>query len=199
MVCQKAFKLPQQQKMAVLPVERVSLQGPFHHSAVDMMGPFNVKMYGRALHKVYVAVFTCMSMRSVHAEVVFKMDADSFINALVRFSARRPGVTSLISDRGTNFVATRSILRSELRRLNEEAAPELRKRGVEWPLIPAHTPHYGGVWERVVGLFKKHMATSMGGDPLHLDTFNTMIVEIEGILNRRPLTTLSDDSRDLEP
>ena len=132
-------------------------------------------------------------------EVTSKMDADSFVNALVRFSARRPGVTSLISDRGTNFVATRSILRSELRRLNEEVAPELRKRGVEWSLIPAHTPHYGGVWERVVGLFKKHLATSIEGDALQIDTFNTVIVEIEGILNRRPLTILSTDSRDLEP
>ena len=78
---------------------------------------------GRALHKVYVAVFTCMASRSVHAEVVFKMDVDSIVNALVRFTARRPRLT----DRGTNLVATRSILRSELRRLNEEVAPELRK------------------------------------------------------------------------
>merc|ERR1739842_153949 len=104
------------------------------------MGPMKVKMSGRALHKVYVAVFTCLATRSVHAEVTFKMDADSFINALVRFSARRPGVTSLISDRGTNFVATRSVLRSELRRLNEEVAPHLQRKGVEWSMIPANTP-----------------------------------------------------------
>ena len=75
----------------------------------------------------------------------------------------------------------------------------MRKKGIEWSLIPAGTPHYGGVWERVVGLFKRHLATSIDGDPLHVDTFNTVIVEIEGILNRRPLTILSADSRDLEP
>ena len=56
-----------------------------------------------------------------------------------------------------------------------------------------------GMWERVVGLFKRHLATSIEQDAMHVDTFNTVIVEIESILNRRPLTILSTDSRDLEP
>ena len=66
-------------------------------------------------------------------------------------------------------------------------------------MIPANTPHYGGVWERMVGLFKKHLATTLSGDAMNVDTFNTVIVEIEAILNRRPLTILSSDSRDMEP
>ena len=131
--------------------------------------------------------------------MVYKMDADSMINAMVRFSARRPGVEKMFSDRGSNFVATKSILRKELKELNETTAPELMKRGIEWSFIPAYTPHYGGAWERMVGLFKKHLATVGSGDPMHVDTFNTVIIEIESILNRRPLTILSQDSRDLEP
>ena len=121
------------------------------------------------------------------------------INAMVRFIARRPGGTKMFSDRGTNFVATNSILKKELKGLNEATAPQLLKRGIEWSFIPAYTPHYGGAWERMVSLFKKHLATAGSGDPMHVDTFNTVIIEIESILNRRPLTILSQDSRDLEP
>ena len=36
------------------------------------------------------------------------------------------------------------------------------------------------------------------GDALQFDVFNTIIVEIEGILNRRPLTQISTDSKDVE-
>ena len=53
--------------------------------------------------------------------------------------------------------------------------------------------------EKCIRLFKKHLATVGSGDPMHVDTFNTVIIEIESILNRRPLTILSQDSRDLEP
>ena len=34
---------------------------------------------------------------------------------------------------------------------------------------------------------------------MHVDTFNTVIIEIESILNRRPLTIMSQDSKDMEP
>ena len=100
------------------------------------MGPFLVKLNGRADHKVYVAVFTCFESRSVHAEVVFKLDADSAINAIARFNARRPGLNHLYSDRGTNFVAANSILEKELNDINKEAAPELSKKNIVWTFNP---------------------------------------------------------------
>jgi hypothetical protein len=81
---------------------------------------------------------------------------------------------------------------------NASCKNELQKRGLDWEFIPAGTPHYGGYWERIVGMFKKHLKSATRGDVLHIDTFNTVVVEIEGILNRRPLTSLSDDPNDTE-
>ena len=49
-----------------------------------------------------------------------------------------------------------------------------------------------------MGLFKKTLSGISKGDVLHYDTFATAVVEAEGILNRRPLTHISTDSRDLE-
>ena len=60
-------------------------------------------------------------------------------------------------------------------------------------------PHTGGgVWERIIGMFKRHLACVLSGEIQHIETFTTMIVEIEGVLNRRPLTAVSSDSRDSE-
>ena len=72
------------------------------------------------------------------------------------------------------------------------------KKGIQWEFNPPNSPHRGGVWERVVGLFKKHLAGMMAGDAPQFDVFNTMVTEVEGILNRRPLTQISTDSKDVE-
>ena len=105
-VCQKKFKSPMTQKMAPLPAPRVTQMAPFEETGVDLMGHFKVKIQNsRATHKIWVAIFTCLSMRSVHAKLVFHLDADSMINAIVRFNARRPGLRRFTSDRGTNLVA----------------------------------------------------------------------------------------------
>ena len=68
-----------------------------------------------------------------------------------------------------------------------------------WTFIPPRAPHRGGVWERVVGMFKRHIAAQSISDPLHVDVLSTLIVEIESIINRRPLTAISSDPRDCEP
>ena len=104
----------------------------------------------------------------------------------------------LYSDRGTNFVAAHSILTKELAEINKVAAPSLAKKNIIWQFNPPHAPHRGGTWERVVGLFKKTLSGISKGDVLHFDTFATAVTEAEGILNRRPLTHLSTDSRDME-
>ena len=68
-----------------------------------------------------------------------------------------------------------------------ESNHQLLEKGLQRSFIPAGTPSYGGLWERVIGLFKRHLASATRGDVLHVDTFNTIIIEIEGILNRRPI------------
>ena len=197
--CQRNFKRPENQRMAPLPERRVKELAPFEESGVDLMGHFFVKMNGRANHKVWIAVFTCLVTRSVHTELLYNLDADSMINAIVRFAARRPGVRRFTSDQGTNLVGANNVLKKEMQSWNASSTQQLQRRGLEWEFIPASTPHYGGCWERVVGLFKRHLASISSGDVLHVDTFNTAVIEAEGILNQRPLTTLSDDPRDSEP
>ena len=56
--------------MADLPSARLQIdQPPFSHVGVDYFGPFHVKQ-GRALVKRYGCVFTCMTVRAIHIEVL---------------------------------------------------------------------------------------------------------------------------------
>ena len=71
-----------QQKMASLPQDRVTpSKPPFTHVRVDLFGPFTVRC-GRTTTKRYGALFTCLTIRAVHIEIVHSMDTESFINAL---------------------------------------------------------------------------------------------------------------------
>ena len=85
-----------------------------------------------------------------------------------------------------------------MKKLNEEASPHLARRGITWQFNPPYSPHRGGVWERVVGLFKRTLSGISKGDAMHFETFVTAVTEAEAILNCRPLTQISTDSRDLE-
>ena len=186
------------QKMATLPSFRVNPLPPYEYTGLDLFGPIGVKINKRASWKVWVVVFTCMSTRSVHAEIVMKQDASSLILAICRFAARNPNVRHFISDRGSNMTAADKILKQQLANYNESAAQQLKRKGIQWDFIPTATPHYGGVWERVVGLFKKHIKAMAIGESIHYDVFQTAIVEIEAALNRRPLTAVPAESNSCE-
>ena len=91
-----------------------------------------------------------MATRAVHFEVLRSMSASCFIDALLRFQARRPAIRHLFSDNGTNFTASDKELRAEMEAWNLSATPELRLTGVQWTFNPPVAPHRGGVWERLV-------------------------------------------------
>jgi len=197
-VCQIMFKPPCRQKMAPLPAPRLETTAPFQTTGIDCAGPFLVKLNGRADHKVYVLVMTCFQSRAVHLETLFKLDADAAINAIIRFKARRPALRTIYSDNASNFQKADKWLQKEIAKVNEKLPQELNKQGISWTFIPPYSPNYGGTWERVVGLMKRHLKTALIGDKLHYETFTTIVTEIEGILNKRPLTSISTDSRDFD-
>jgi len=87
--CRRVYSQPAVQKMADLPVERVTPdKPPFTFIGLDFFGPFLVKV-GRSMVKRYGCIFTCLAVRAVHIEVAHSLETSSFINALQRFIARR--------------------------------------------------------------------------------------------------------------
>ena len=101
--CQRMLRQPGNQKMADLPTERVNVCNPFEVTACDVFGPMTVKHGRRGTQKRWVLLFTCMTTRAVHFELLRDMTSSTFINAVVRFHARRPGLRNLFSDNGTNI------------------------------------------------------------------------------------------------
>ncbi|KAK3886009.1 hypothetical protein Pcinc_009834 [Petrolisthes cinctipes] len=189
-----------QQKMANLPVDRITPnEPPFTNTGVDCFGPFFTKK-GRSQVKRYGVIFTCLTVRAVHIEVADSLTTDSFINALRRFVARRGQVKMLRCDRGTNFVGAERELREAMSEWNESRIHEtLLKKGIVWQFNPPHASHFGGAWERQIRTVRKVLNATMNEQTLTDDSLTTLMCEIEAVINSRPLTTVSSDDQDLMP
>ena len=150
--------------------------------------------------KRYGCLFTCLKIRAVHIEVVHSLDADSFINALQRFIARRGQVKMLISDNGTNFVGASKELQVAIEKWNTNRIDNfLRQNSIQWKFNPPSASHMGGVWERQIRSVRRILNVLMKEQVVDDESLSTLFCTVKSIINNRPLTTVSDDHRDPEP
>ncbi|XP_051162195.1 uncharacterized protein LOC127282137 [Leptopilina boulardi] len=192
-------------KMGNLPEVRLKSARPFENVGVDFCGYFFVKekkYRNKNRIKIYVAVFVCMVTKAIHLEVVCDLTTDAFLACLRRFFARRGKCKALYSDNGTNFKGAKNELEELYSMLNSEKDREkitknLAEQKIEWHFIPPRTPHFGGIWEAAARSFKHHLKRTIGETLLCYDEFETLVCEIEAILNSRPLTPMSSDPHDL--
>lgn len=63
-------------------------------------------------------------------------------------------------------------------------------------MIPAHAPHFGGLWEAGVKSTKYHLKRVLGESKLNFEEFTTIVAEIEACLNSRPLYPQTEDPKD---
>lgn len=194
--CVRCFRTnpqPLQPFMSDLPSYRVNQVKPFSVVGVDLGGPFRIKLgshRGAKMDKAYLCLFICLATKAVHLEVVSTLSTDGFIAALRRFVGRRGRCNTIHADCGTNFVGAKNQLSS----LMQQASNEQK---IEFKFNPPGAPHFGGVWEIQIKAAKSHLYRVVGDQVLTFEELTTLFVQIESILNSRPLYPISSDPNDL--
>ena len=206
--CKKLRGRPLTQIMADLPKDRLDTPpAPFTNVGFDVFGPWTIqtrKLRGGALNsKRWGLVFTCLNCRAIHIEIIESMDTNSFLCALRRFFAIRGPATLLRCDRGTNFIGGQSELDEAMKSLDQRIINNyVTNQNCEWQFNPPRASHFGGVWERQIGTIRRvldGMFLSLGSHQLTHELLVTLMAEVTGIVNSRPIATISVDPEQPQP
>ncbi|XP_062557970.1 uncharacterized protein LOC134222838 [Armigeres subalbatus] len=131
-------------KMSQLPRFRSTpFVRPFTFVGIDYFGPYFVKN-GRSAVKRWVAIFTCLTVRAIHLELVYALSTDSCKKAVRRFIARRGAPQEVYTDNGTNFIGASRELEDELRSINGTLSSTFTDANTKWRFNPPLAPHMGG-------------------------------------------------------
>ncbi|XP_064081914.1 uncharacterized protein LOC135198274 [Macrobrachium nipponense] len=146
------------------------------------------------MDKVYIVVFTCTSTRACHLEVVKDLTSTAFLNSFRRFTARRSCPRRIVSDNATNFKTGSSLIQSLYD--DTDIQSTLTRENCKWTFITPRAPHQGGFYERMVGSVKSALKKAIFKKRINSDELNTIVTEIERLINNRPLTYVDATSPD---
>ena len=108
-----------------------------------------------------------------------------------RFTARRGTPSRMISDNGKTFKSASTIIKGILE--SPEAKKYLSQLHVEWRFNLEKAPWWGGIFERMIKSAKRCLRKAIGKNCLTYDELLTLVIEVEAVLNARPLTYVSSE------
>lgn len=140
-----------------------------------------------------------MKTKAVHLEVVSDLTTDAFMAAYTRLCNRRGRVHTMFSDNATTFHGANNEIADIFESWDTVMKSDgLAGRYVKWNFITPLAPHHGGLWEAAVKSTKYHLRRVIGAQQLTFEELTTLLTSVEGCLNSRPLTVLTDDGSEIE-
>lgn len=197
LTCKRFSVRPGQCEFAPLPADRVQESKPFSIIGCDFAGPLYVK---DDLEKRYILLFTCAVTRAVHIELVNSLSTSEFLLAFRRFIGRRGLPTTIYSDNAKTFKSSDSELKKLWTVLKDpDVLTFYGRQGIRWKYIAERAAWWGGFWERMIRTVKTALRKILGKTSLSTSELETVLVEIESVVNSRPITFVYNDPNEPSP
>ena len=143
------------------------------------------------MKKAYICLFTCATSRALHLELTPDLSTEASIRCLRRSIARRGRPVSITTDNAKTFKRANNELGWLLK--NKRTQDFSANQGITWKFILEKAPWWGGYYERMVQLVKRSLRKVLGKAQLSYEELLTVLKEVEGVLNSRPLTYVYSD------
>ena len=128
-------------------------------------------------------IITCCWTRAVHIELTPDLSVKSFLPAFRSIISRCGIPENIISDNFKTFKAV-------------EVQNFMRYLRIKWNFILEKSPWWDGFYERMVRSIKNTLKKVVGVSSLDYEQLNTVLVEIENVINSRPLSYMNDENLD---
>jgi hypothetical protein len=185
------YKMP---VMAPLPSSRVQKSSAFSRTGLDYLGPLNIKT-SNGNRKVWICLFSCMTTRAIHLEVIQDLSTEEFLMCLQRFISQRNTPIEIVSDNAAQFKLASKVINHIWKNVvqSNEVMSYVASKGIRWNFIVELAPWMGGFYERLVGVVKSALRKSLGRKLLTMIQLQTLIKEVETVVNSRPLVYEEND------
>ncbi|GFW47008.1 integrase catalytic domain-containing protein [Trichonephila clavipes] len=184
------------QVTAPLPALRVEQSAPFSVVGIDFGGP----LYTKDENKHYIVLFTCAVTRALHLELVNNLTIETFLLALRRFISHRGLCSKILTDNAKTFKKSELELKNLLKIISDPTVKAFyASHKIYWQFIMERAPWWGGFYERLIRTVKLALRKTVGRATLFRDELETLLIEIEGVLNSRPLTYIFSEFDEPEP
>ncbi|CAL4085627.1 unnamed protein product [Meganyctiphanes norvegica] len=151
-ICQKfnalSYRYP---KVTNLPKHRVNFVRPYLHVGVDFTGHIMVRE-GKTEKKMYLLLFTCLNIRSVHMELLPDMTTGQFVMAIIRFTNEHGIPSHIYSDNAKSFLMGVNHVSTVL--ASSEFSEHFSLFNIKHITIPLYAPWIGATWERMIKTVK---------------------------------------------
>ena len=130
------------------------------------------------------------------------LETESFLNCFTRSKSRRAVPSEVVSDNGTNFVGAVNKLLDLVNQLDSDRIQHKTTHmfnKVTWHFNPPAAAHFGGAHEAMIKSAKHKIYAVLANSDIRDEELITAFTAAEGLLNSRPLTYQSSDSKDITP
>ena len=106
----------------------------------------------------------------------------------------------MYSDKGANFVGAGREIRQAIENWNKrQIKDELLQKGCHRVFQPPKASYASEIWERLITSTRTALKAMLRESLVEEDVLAAVLTEVEATLNSRPLCTISDDPKDLQP
>ena len=169
----------------------------FTNTALDMFEPVHITLNRKTLTEAQVIIFTCMTTRAVHLELVTDRSSDTFLMAFRCFANLRGHPNICWSDCGTNFIGAQEYLNEikkswDIEQIKDTLTEEFNC-DFKWEWNVPTASHQNGVVESLIKSARQALNATCKDQAYTEEQWRTFLAEVSYIINGRPLYPSSEN------